>query len=172
MNGKVIKHTLRNHVYAVWSLPIHLIIFIVVPQIALRGIEVEGALPLAYSISFILFSITVLPAVVIYLNYYYHDYGKEIIIENSFLILINKGVSKEYNFSDIKKTDLILSVNTFNNHIGLNTWDGLFYYRIYFNDGSQLVITCLLAQNWKPCYKKYKIKKVKKIWPLVERCET
>ncbi|WP_462249331.1 hypothetical protein [Ekhidna sp.] len=104
------------------------------------GFDLEGTL-----VGFGLFSLFIIPSFYLHLEYWITNYGQVVEIENHSLKITKKGVSNNYQFSEIKKVIVYKSASLDKGGIPFSTMEYYNYARIILKSGEEIILTCLLS---------------------------
>ncbi|MDM8178165.1 hypothetical protein QT327_28035 [Olivibacter sp. 47] len=102
-----------------------------------------------FIISIFLFTITVVPTIVVHLNYYTVNRGDVVkyVYQEREIIIKHRGVSINFNLDDIEEVVRYMSFNFAANRSSVLPWDGYNHAVIRLKNGKKLTITSLLVPN-------------------------
>jgi len=158
--------TQRSHWYAlINSLGLYTVVFIIICLVILwrNGFEYFEDGMLGYAFGFYLFM--VIPALIIYLEYYLKD--KDVIIrvfnDKGVLIYTKQGVEKEIKFQEVKQFDVIGEIGNF-------AWfpaSTFCFARLLLQNGEELFFTNLLKYKLDKIFPNIEVNKRRWIFPSI-----
>lgn len=92
----------------------------------------------------------ILPTVIIHLNYFFLNQRNEMIIDpgTKAIRFLQNQTWREFSYGDIEKVEVYMSPPLFRKSTGFTPWDSYHYTRLRLSDGSCVLITCLMANEW------------------------